>query len=363
MLMKKKIAVLRANALGDFIFALPALRALKETYPDNEIVYLGKKMHQALLTDRPGPVDRVVVVPPYPGVGEAEHYEPDHALVESFFEQMQQEQFDIAIQMHGGGGFSNPFLQKLGARLNVGLQAPDAPPLDINIPYVVYYSEILRFLEVVSYLGANTRHIAPAITVMDKDLQEARAAMPGQYTGRIAVIHPGATDPHRHWPAIHFAKVADYLVNEGYTVYINGVAEESYLADAILQNMQQRKGAYSLCGKLGICGLTGLLSMAAIVVSNDSGPLHLAYALRVPAVGIYWVGNMITGTPMTSALARPLISWTSQCPLCGLETKKLKTTITSCKHNTSFVADITVDDVIHSVQDLLCNMHELKAVI
>jgi ADP-heptose:LPS heptosyltransferase len=361
--MRKKIAVLRANALGDFIFALPALRALRETYPDDEIVYLGKKMHQAFLADRPGPVDRVVVVPPYPGVGEAEHYQPDQAQVETFFEQMREERFDIAIQMHGGGGFSNPFVRKLGARLNVGLQAPNAPPLDINIPYTIYYSETLRYLEVVSYLGATTRHIAPAITVTDKDLQEARTAMPEQHAGRIAVIHPGATDPHRHWPAVNFAQVADHLVSEGYTIYVNGLAEESYLADAILQNMRQRSGAYSLCGKLSLCGLTGLLSMADIVVSNDSGPLHLSYALRVPTVGLYWVGNMITGTPMNSALNRPLISWTTKCPLCGLETKKLKSTITGCKHNTSFTADISVEEVIQSVQELLGNVHELKAVI
>jgi ADP-heptose:LPS heptosyltransferase len=361
--MKKKIAVLRANALGDFIFALPALRALKETYPDDEIVYLGKKMHQALLTDRPGPVDRVVVVPPYPGVGEAEHYEPDAAQVDTFFEQMREEQFDIAIQMHGGGGFSNPFLQRLGARMNIGLQAPNAPPLDINVPYIVYYSEILRYLEVVSYLGASTRHIAPAITVTDKDLQEARAVLPEQHTGRIAVLHPAATDPHRFWPAVNFAQVADYLVNEGYTVYINGVTEESYLADTILQTMHQRSGAYSLCGKLSVCGLTGLLSMADITISNDSGPLHLANALRVPTVGIYWVGNMITGMPMTSALTRPLISWTTKCPLCGTDTQKLKTTITDCNHHASFVTDVTVEEVIQSVQELLSNMHELKAVI
>lgn len=103
--------------------------------------------------------------------------------------------------------------------------------------------------------------------------------------------------------------------------------------------------------------------MADVMVSNDSGPLHLAYALRVPAVGIYWVGNLITGMPMTSALARPLISWTTQCPLCGLETKKLKTVFTNCNHNASLVADVTAEDVIRSVQELLSNMHELKAVI
>lgn len=360
--MKKKIAVLRANAIGDLVFALPALRALRETFPDDEIVYLGKKMHKAFLTERPGPVDRVEVVPPYPGVGEAEYYEPDQAQVDAFFKQMQEEQFDIAIQMHGGGGFSNPFLLRLGAGLNVGFQAPDALPLDISVPYVVYHSEILRYLELVSYLGATTRHITPSVAVTDKDLQEARQAMPLQCTGRIAVLQPGATDPHRHWPAVNFARVADYLVSEGYTVFINGIKEENYLADNILRQMQHHSGAYNLCGHLSICGLTGLLSLADIVVSNDSGPLHLAYALRVPAVGIYWVGNMITGTPMTSSLNRPLISWITRCPLCGLETRKLNTTITDCLHNASFVSDISVEEVIASAKELLNGMHELKAV-
>jgi ADP-heptose:LPS heptosyltransferase len=351
--MKKKIAVLRANALGDFVFALPALQALRETFPDDEIVYLGKKMHRAFLCDRPGPVDRVEVVPPYPGVGEAEHFEPDREQVDAFFRQMQGEQFDIAIQLHGGGSFSNPFLQRLGAKLNVGLQAMDAPPLDISIPYVRHYSEVLRYLEVVSQLGATTRHIAPSVTVTDKDLQEARQVIHDTCTGPVAVLQPAATDPHRLWPAVNFAGVADYLVHQGYTVYINGLEEEQYLADCILQNMRQRHCAYSVCGKLSVCGLTGLLSMADIVVSNDSGPLHLAYALRTPAVGIYWVGNMITGTPMTSSINRPLISWTAQCPLCGLETRLIGTHFTECRHNASFVADISVDDVIQAVKELV----------
>src|SRR5258708_31084265 len=65
----RKIAVLRANALGDFILTLPALEALRAAYPHAEIVLLAKKWHAAFLANRPGPVDRVVVVPPYGGVG------------------------------------------------------------------------------------------------------------------------------------------------------------------------------------------------------------------------------------------------------------------------------------------------------
>src|SRR2546430_14707651 len=99
----RRIAVLRANALGDFIFALPALEALRAAYPQAEIVLLAKKWHATFLQGRPGPVDRVIVVPPYPGVSEepctpctprtpcTRHSLECSAELEQFFEAMAQE--------------------------------------------------------------------------------------------------------------------------------------------------------------------------------------------------------------------------------------------------------------------------------
>jgi ADP-heptose:LPS heptosyltransferase len=66
-----KIAVLRANAVGDFIVALPALQALRDTWPDAEIVLLARAWHRAFLEGRPGPVDRVEVLPPIPALNHA----------------------------------------------------------------------------------------------------------------------------------------------------------------------------------------------------------------------------------------------------------------------------------------------------
>ena len=63
----RKIAVLRVNGLGDFISAVPALEALRAAYPAAEIVLLAKDWHAAFLAGRPGPVNRVVVVPPAGG--------------------------------------------------------------------------------------------------------------------------------------------------------------------------------------------------------------------------------------------------------------------------------------------------------
>src|SRR5581483_7143098 len=64
----RKIAVLRANALGDLIFALPALDALRAAYPEADITWLGRDWHAEFFSGRPGPVGRVIVVPPCSGV-------------------------------------------------------------------------------------------------------------------------------------------------------------------------------------------------------------------------------------------------------------------------------------------------------
>ena len=159
----RKIAVLRANALGDFIFAFPALEALRAAYPEAEIVLLAKKWHANFLANRPGPVDRVVVVPVSKGVNEEPGLVENFAEQERFFKAMTQECFDLAIQLHGGGRYSNPFLQRLGARMTAGLKTPDAIALDRWLPYIYYQSEIIRYLEVVSSTSTSATSVSPEV--------------------------------------------------------------------------------------------------------------------------------------------------------------------------------------------------------
>jgi len=357
----KKIAILRANALGDFIFVLPALQALKERFPKAELILLGKQWHKDFLTGRPGPVDRVIVVPAYPGVGEPEEFEPDPQELDVFFKAMQQEKFDIAYQMHGGGGNSNPFLLRLGAKLNVGLQAPGASELDITIPYVYYFSETLRYLEVAAQTGAAAKHIEPVVMVTEKDIQEAGTVL--QHKEKpIAAIHPGATDLRRRWPAADFAAIADFLAEKGYAVYVTGVSSEKDTVEAVIAEVQHKNEVTDLCSRLTINGMTGLLSMASLLVSNDTGPLHLARAVKTPTVGIYWCSNLITGMPMTTGAHRSLLSFIVNCPLCGMSNKKFdKEKNTVCDHKTSFVTDVSVDEVKEAVEELLAL--ELKEIV
>ncbi len=354
--MVKKIAVLRANALGDFIFVLPALRALKETFPGVEIVYLGKVWHQEFLKGRPVPIDRVIVVPPYPGVGAAYDYQRDEAQLDRFFEEMQAEDFDLAFQFHGGGGNSNPFIKRLDAKKSIGLQAAGAPPLDINVPYIMYFSEPMRYLEVVSKAGAKTAFVEPEFETIPSDLDEILALIPDYQTQKLIVIHPGATDLRRRWSPRNFAAVADFLIKTGFTVIITGSDWEREVTDAVIENMAQKKYVVNFCGQLSLAGLTGLLSVSKLLISNDTGPLHLARALKTPTVATYWCGNIITSAPFTITLNRTLLSWMINCPLCGKNITgpdSSREDHANCKHDVSFVDGISIGQVKIAAFDLL----------
>ena len=344
----RKIAVLRAGGIGDFVFILPALGALRAAYPEAEVTLLGVAWHEELLSGRPGPPERVIAVPPSTGVnGPDTGVDEDEEELKRFFARMREERFDLALQMHGGGGYSNPFVRRLGARITAGAQAPGAPPLDRSMPYVYYQSEYLRHLEVASLVGARAATLEPRLVVTDGDLAEAGNVVPDAESPLVA-LHPGAGDARRRWPAEKFAAVGDALAGAGARVAVVGVEEDRALISEVLDTMNRE--ALNLCGQLSLRGLAGLLSRCAVVVSNDSGPLHLAVAVGVATVGIYWGPNLINAGPATRARHRPALSWRSNCPVCGDTLFE-----GSCGHRTSVVVDVPVEEVVNSALDLLAS--------
>ncbi|MFB3906134.1 MAG: glycosyltransferase family 9 protein [Acidobacteriota bacterium] len=342
----KKIAVVRANGMGDMIFAMPALVALRAAYPDAEIVLLAKQWHADFFCSRPGPIDRVIAIPPYPGVGAYENVPDDRPDLDDFFQAMSREQFDLAIQMHGGGRYSNPFVRRLGARLTAGLRTPDAIPLDRWIPYIYFQPEIVRYLETVSLVGAQPVGLEPKIAVTCNDLEASYRSVPPDERP-LVVLHPGATDGRRRWSTANFAAVARLLREQGLRVVVTGSPEEDDLIQAVLQGMKTNCPGEGV-SNLSLEGLVGLLSRAQLVVANDSGPLHLAGAVGVPTVGIYWCGNVITAAPLTRARHRPVLSWRLNCPCCSRNTLR-----DHCDHRASFVDDIPVDEVVTHCLELL----------
>jgi ADP-heptose:LPS heptosyltransferase len=334
----RSILALRPSPIGDFMFALPALHALRRAYPNARITLAGKPWQADFLAGRPGPVDEVLVMPPAPGFGLPPEAEPDPAAI-SFVETLRERRFDLALQMYGGGRHSNPFVKALGARLCVGAATPDAIRLDRTLPWRPHANHRLMLLQVAALAGAAPIIPAPELEVTSKDRAEAASALPPRQGERIVVLHPGANDPRRRWPAERFALVADALAERGATIVISSSDEEAPLAAAVRTAM--RHPVASLNGRLSLRGLCGLLARACMIVSNDTGPLHMALALGNRAVGIFWHTNIVESGTLRPHLLSPAVAARVHCPVCGQENRKQR-----CAHDVSFVDDVEVDEVL-----------------
>lgn len=340
----RRIAVLRANALGDYLVTLPALDALRAAYPDAQLVLLGRPWHADFLRGRPGAVDEVAVLPPVPGLSCAAGETVDERAVEAFCADLRARRFDLALQLHGGGRYSNPLLLRLGARLTAGFAAPGSAPLDRVLAYQPLQSQLAHLLEAVGLVGADAISLQPRLALREQDRAQAEAMLPP--TSRpLVLLQPGATDGRRRWPAARFAAVGDRCAARGALVAINGTGQEAPVVAAVAAAMHSP--AVDLSGRLDAGGLAGLIARARLVVSNDTGPAHLARALGTPCVTVFWVPNLPTYGPLVWQNQRLAVAWRLDCPRCGL-----RCVDADCGHRDSFVEEVTVEQVMGLVEEL-----------
>jgi ADP-heptose:LPS heptosyltransferase len=340
----RRIAVLRGGGLGDLLFALPAVAALRAAYPDAAVTVLGTPVHQELAASTAGPAYDVRVLPFAEGIRPGPE---DGTDLEAFFAQMNGESLDLAVQLHGGGRFSNPFLLRLGARHTVGARTPDAARLERNLPYAYYQHEPLRALEVAGLAGAPPAGLEARLRPLDRYAAGLEPFLGGE--SAVVVIHPGATDPRRRWPARSFGEVAAACAADGARVLVVGTRDEEDLAAAVVEAAASAQ-VTSLAGELALGSLASLLAAATVLVGNDSGPRHLAQALGTPTVGLYWAGNVINAGPLGRSQHRVHVSWLTHCPECGADITQIGWTAPRCPHESPLVAGISVDAVYQDVR-------------
>lgn len=344
----ERIAVLRANAIGDFVFGLPALEALRAAYPNAHILLLGLDWHVHFLHDRPGPWDEVMALPDTllregPGATAPE--------ARACIADLQARRLDLAVQLHGGGRQSNPLLLALGARHTVGRCSADAAPLERWLAFHHWQHEILRHLETVALAGASPALHLPQLTVCAADRQQLWSVFPDVHE-RYVVLNVGAGDPRRRWTVSGFACVGRWLLQQGLRLVITGHGEEATVATALQAELDGH--VVSLCNQLSLGGLLALLQGAALVISNDSGPVHLAQAVGTPTVTLFWGPNVITAAPLDRRRHRIAVSWQMQCPTCGHDFGEAwPYRGEGCLHPDSLLQRIPPAEVVEAAAELL----------
>ncbi|OII26621.1 MULTISPECIES: glycosyltransferase family 9 protein [unclassified Curtobacterium] len=351
----REIGVLRGGGLGDLLFAVPALEALAAAYPDARITLLGTPTAPAVLRGRTDAVHAFEELPVVPGVRDSGEGAPTLAD----FESRLAGRFDLAVQLHGGGRNSNPFLLRLGARHTVGTATEDAEVTERWVRYVYYQHEVLRALEVVSLAGAAPVTLDPRVRVSDEERAAVRDRLgvrtASDRSGRLVAIHPGATDPRRRWSPDRFAAVARARLTAGDDVVLVGDATDVPAAAAIRAALPADSAdrVHDRTGALPLTDLPAVLAAADVMVGDDSGPRHLAVAVGTPTVGVFWFGNVVNAGPFDRGRHRVHLSYVTRCPVCGVDVTQVGWTAERCAHDPSYVDEVEPQAVLDDVADLL----------
>jgi len=297
--------VLRALFLGDFLCAEPALRALKTRFPLAQITLIALPWIEPLLR-RYTCVDRFLAFPGCQGIAEVP-YQP--AATEAFLAQAQETGYDLAIQMHGSGPESNDFVAALGAPVSLGYSPASTPsPLTMPVPYPGDdVHEARKWLGLVAHVGATGRPTPELPILPEEEAEAGELAAPLDRKRPIVALHAGSRDPARRWAPERFAALADQLWDtRDCQVILTGSRDDAETNALVLRAC--RAPVADLSGQTSIGALAALLGRVDLLVTNDSGPSHVAWARGVRSVILFGPTSPARWAPLHGGLHRAVVS-------------------------------------------------------
>lgn len=277
-----KIVVYVPNWIGDSILALPAVESLHINYPEAEIWLVAQGWVKDIFANISF-IKGIILLPAQKrfkdlrktaNVLRSYNFDAGLLLTNSFVSALLFFMAKIPQRWgYGSDGRQILLTKKIRRQNRPGLQ-----------------HQVYHYLNLISGLGlkTNTPHLALAVTEVEKKKTEEFLGSFGiDLKKLIFILNPGAFyGSAKRWPVEKYIELAK-LLQENYSpeILIIGSAQEVGLAEAIAASLEKKPAI--LAGKTSLRQLVGVLSQAALCVTNDSGPMHMANALKVPTVALF----------------------------------------------------------------------------
>ena len=289
----KKILIIKPSALGDIVQALPAACCLAENFPDAQIHWFVRPEYSPLIENHKS-IHKIIIFD-RKKLGKWWYKPSAFAELIRLIRQLRSEKYDIVFDFQGRFR-SAIFAWFSDCKQRIGMTGTQ------EITGMFYTREIAQspktvhlvdyFIDMVCVAGAKKTKVRfdlkpsqEASAQAQKILSENRA-----HRDHYAVFVPGATVESKKWPIENFAALAE-KIDAKYRCSIVAVGAES--DKAIAENLKAAAQTHivNLAGKTNIAQLVAVLAGAKFVVSNDTGPAHIAAALGVPMVLIFGFTN------------------------------------------------------------------------
>ncbi len=347
----RRIAIVKTVAIGDVVQALPTVKALRGRFPHAHITFI--------VTPR---VREVVEGLPF--VDEVRYFDVFGAHggisgVVRFARELRAQHYDMWIELEHYYRFTTILGYLSGAPVRVGFSIPGQVRrflFTITAPYPTQKHELESFLSIARVLGACVEGASPVpIPASEDDARVARewlagagAALPAAQRERGIVILHTTTSPiavSRRWSADRWIELADRIAERyGLTAVFTGAPDEA----ADLRALASRTAQPSLvsAGALTLRQFSVLAGQARLMVSVDTGPLHVAAATGVPIVALFGPGDPRKWRPYGpgNAVVRAGLA----CSPCSTH----YTGRISRKTCDDCMRAISVEDVLHAIESL-----------
>jgi ADP-heptose:LPS heptosyltransferase len=303
-----KIAVFRALQLGDMLCVIPAMRALRAAFPHAHITLLGLPWAASFVKRFHLYFDEFIHFPGYPGLPEQDF---DPKAVHRFILAMQQQQFDLVLQMQGNGSIVNPMVALFRAHYTAGFwhRNQGCPDAAFFLEYPENVSEIERHIRLMEFLDIPAKGKHLEFPIMQADIQDFMKLDFPYDAKEYICVHPGSRGSWRQWPPEMFARMADTFVEKGWKVVLTGTADERALTEEVASLMLEE--SLNLAGETTLGSLGVLIKNARALLSNCTGVSHVAAAVETPSIVISMDGEPRRWAPLNKSL-HYTIDWTDE---------------------------------------------------
>ncbi|MBC16054.1 MAG: lipopolysaccharide heptosyltransferase II [Desulfovibrio sp.] len=278
----KKIGVWQTAFLGDTVLTLPLLKALKDQYPDAEIHFFVRAGVESVFEGQP----EITQVHPFAKRGKDKSLLAAYRLGKS----IGQQGFDLWISTHTSLR-SAIVAQATGIQRRIGYDAPwyNRVAYTETVPRRFdELEEIERILQLLRPLGFDGPTPKAELVLPESARIDADRFWAVHFDDQpVLGMHPGSTWPTKCWPVEYFSSIIDKATEAGVKVVLFAGPDEKEVAEQVKKGAEHGPDILDLSGKLSLPQLAAYLGKLDAYLTNDSGPMHLAWTQDVPLVALF----------------------------------------------------------------------------